>query len=209
MSRSRTFLRYIEPDLPGLVLCRDMLVVRPTAHLVRGFLLERTAEKGRVYLWRVVAPLYRPMTEVILNYSDRIPERGEIWIENSAPQESIDAIREPILKNIKYLRDVESPSDFLRHANWIRGGSPILSRLDRALTLYLVGDHGHGAELLRALKAEADGLDPARAEYIAPVLEQAVQALGSAEGLTPLLEQWERQNVQRLDLEKSRLSAAI
>src|SRR2546423_9814410 len=93
MSRSRRIFERIEASLPDLVRCRDMLVVPPTRHLVRGFLLEATTEKGRVYLWRVVTPLYRPISSIILDYSDRIPKSGEIYVKNDAPQESADLIR--------------------------------------------------------------------------------------------------------------------
>ena len=68
MSRSRRLFRWIQKKLPGLVLCKSMLVVPPTEHIVRGFLLEATSEKDKVYLWKVVTPLLRPMRHVILNF---------------------------------------------------------------------------------------------------------------------------------------------
>jgi hypothetical protein len=77
MSRSTRIFRLIARDLPGVVLCKDMLVVVPTERILRGFLLETTTERDRVYLWKVVTPLYRPMRHVILDYSDRIPETGD------------------------------------------------------------------------------------------------------------------------------------
>jgi hypothetical protein len=210
MSRSRRIFRLIESTLPGVVLCKDMLVVTPTRHIVRGFLLETTTEKGRVYLWCVITPLHRPISSVILNYSDRIPETGEIYIKPDALQESADHIRAIIEQHVAYLRSIETPADFLRHASWIVDGSPILSRIDRALALYLAGDTSRSAESLRALKAEADRLDARRREYIGPVLEQIVRALDiDARSVASLLEKWESENIERLGLQASRTSATF
>jgi hypothetical protein len=210
MSRSRRLFKLIEPTLPGVVLCKDMLVVTPTRHIVRGFLLETTTEKGRVYLWCVITPLHRPISSVILNYSDRIPETGEIYIKPDALQESADHIRAIIEQHVAYLRTIETPADFLRHASWIVDGSPILSRIDRALALYLAGDTSRSTESLRALKAEADRLDARRREYIGPVLEQIVHAFDTdPRSVAPLLEKWESQNVERLGLQASRKLPAI
>ncbi len=72
VSRSKRIFGLIKKELPDVELCKDMLVVLPTEHILRGFLIEATIEKGRIYLWRVVTPLHRPMRHVILNYSDRI-----------------------------------------------------------------------------------------------------------------------------------------
>jgi hypothetical protein len=210
MSRSRRLFKLIEPTLPGVVLCKDMLVVTPTRHIVRGFLLETTTEKGRVYLWRVVTPLHRPIRSVILNYSDRIPETGEIYIKPDALQQSADHIRAIIEQHVAYLRSIETTADFLRHASWIVDGSPILSRIDRALALYLAGDASRSAESLRALKAEADRLDARRREYIGPILEQIVRALDADAGsVAALLEKWESENIERLGLQASLTSATV
>jgi hypothetical protein len=73
MSVPLNILRHVQRSLNGTQLCKDMLVVTPTEHILRGFLFERTTEKGMYYLWRVVMPLYRPANTVILNYSSRIP----------------------------------------------------------------------------------------------------------------------------------------
>lgn len=203
MSRSRTIFKRIAATLPDLMLCKDMLVVPPTRHLVRGFQLEATSEKGRVYLWRVVTPLYRRIGHVILDYSIRIPERGELYIKD--PGESASLIGQIIKDHIAYLRSVETPADFLRHASWIGEGSNILHRLDRALTLYLMGEMKLGMDLLRALKAEVDQLDERRREYVGPLLNEVVRAFepGPA-GLQVLLEQWENQNIQRFELQLTR-----
>src|SRR6266446_3414832 len=125
MSRSKTIFGVIAQDLPGVVLCKDMLVVVPTERILRGFLLETTTERDRVFLWKVVAPLYRPMTGVILTYGDRIPETGEdVYVERNARVKSAAAIRAIITneRHVEYLQTIRHPQDFLRHASWIGDG---------------------------------------------------------------------------------------
>jgi hypothetical protein len=206
MSRSRRIFRLIEPTLPGAILCKDMLVLTPTRHIVRGFLLETTMEKGRVYLWRVVTPLHRPISSVILNYSHRIPETADVYVTADF-RESASAIRAIIgEEHVAYLRSVETPADFLRHASWIVDGSPILSRIDRALALYLAGDTRRSMESIRALKSEADALDARRREYVGPVLDEVVRAFdANPERVARILQNWEDENVARLGLEPSRI----
>jgi hypothetical protein len=207
MNRSKKIFALVERSLPGVALCKDMLVVLPTEHILRGFLLETTTERDRVYLWRVVTPLYRPISSVILNYSDRIPERGEVYINRDAYEKSAEAIHAVISgRHIEYLQGIRHPQDFLRHASWIGDGSPILSRVDRALTYYLIGNVPQSIQSLRALEEEVDQLDARRQEYLRPLLKQVVHEIDvNPAGLTALLSEWENQNIERLGLQASRL----
>src|SRR5258705_9084034 len=118
MSRSRSLFRLIQKSMPDLVLCKDMLVIPPTEHVVRGFLLEATSQRERVYLWKVTTPLLRPMRRVILNYSDRI-SKGEpnLYIRKDSFEESAENIRNIISDDVEYLRSIRHPHDFLRHAS--------------------------------------------------------------------------------------------
>jgi hypothetical protein len=69
-----------------------MFVVLPTEHILRGFLIEATIEKDRIYFWRVATPLHRPMRSVFLDYSTRIPEGGlDIYVHR-------DAYRSPLMR---------------------------------------------------------------------------------------------------------------
>jgi hypothetical protein len=210
MSRSKRVFRLIQKRLSGVVLCRDMLVVPPTEHIVRGFLLEPTREKNRVYLWRVVAPLYRPMTGVVLNYSNRIPEDGEeIYIDGDDYEKSADRIRAIIRgRHIEYLHGIRRPQDFLEHASWIGNDSPILNRIDRALTQYLLGNMQQSINALQALSEEVDQLEARQQQYIGPLLKRAVREIArDPAGLTALLNEWENQNIERFELEASRTPA--
>jgi hypothetical protein len=206
LSRSKIIFGLIAAEVPGVVLCKDMLVVVPTEHILRGFLLETTMERDMVYLWRVVTPLYRRMRHAILDYSTRIPEGDKVHIDRKAYQKSAHVVR-GIIENghLDYLRRVRGPQDFLQHASWITDGSPILQRLDKALTDYLVGDVQEPFAFLRALNAEVNRMTPRQREHIGPLFRQIRQRVGAnPEALRDLLDEWEEQNVHTLDLEPSR-----
>jgi len=207
MSRSRRLFKLIQKGLPQLVLCKDMLVVPPTEHIVRGFLLEATSEKDRVYLWKVVAPLLRPIRFVILDYSDRISgNEPELYIRRDAFEESAEKVRNIIAGHIGYLRGVRHPHDFLRHASWIVDGSPLLARLDQALIHYVIGNVPQSVRVLRALDQEADEWDLGRREYVGPILKQIVRTIDEhPAALAGLLREWEEQNIERLGLQRSRM----
>jgi hypothetical protein len=208
MNRSEKVFRLVARELPGVAPCNDMLVVIPTELIFRGFLLETTTEKNRVYFWKVVAPLYRPMSGVILTYGDRISKGGEdLYVDKNSLDKSAAAIREMIVDegHLEYLQKIQSPQDFLQHASWISDGSPILPRLDRALTRYLAGDEQQSFEAIRALRAEIDRLDKKRQEYVGLLVKQlALEIEERPTGLRSLLEQWVSENIERLGLEQSR-----
>jgi hypothetical protein len=207
MSRAKRLFKLIQKKLPGLLLCKDMLVIPPTEHIVRGFLLEATSEKDRVYLWKVVTPLLRPIRSVILDYSDRISgSEPELYIRRDAFEESADKVRDIIAGHIDYLRGVRHPHDFLRHASWVVNGSPLRARLDQALIHHVIGNVPQSVRVLRALDAEADEWDARRREYVGPLLKQIVRTIDEhPAALAELLREWEQQNIERLGLQPSRM----
>ncbi len=98
---------------------RGKVIVRPTRHLVRGFLFEKTTVKGVFYMWRMVVPLFSPaMSNISLNYSDRISFDGRGDAKVAIGSDSAATIREiidPILhENIPYLGKMFDPDAFLR-----------------------------------------------------------------------------------------------
>jgi hypothetical protein len=209
MNRSIKIFRLIKKDVSGVELCKDMLVVSPTEHILRGFLIEATAERGRVYLWRVVTPLHRPMKSVFLDYSDRIPQTGEdLYIDYNAYQESAAALREIVTENLEYLRSVRAPQDFLRHISRMMGNRSINFRFDLALTYYRVGDIRQCKDILRALDVEVDQMAPS---FRLPVDQSIKQAAREIEadplGFGRLLDRWEDKNVETLGLLASRLAS--
>src|SRR5712691_2986703 len=206
MSRSKRLFKLIQKSLPGLMLCKDMLVIPPTEHIVRGFSLEATSQKERVYLWKVVTPLLRPIGSVILDYSNRISgTENELYVRRDAFEQSAESIRTIISEHIEYLRGIRHPHDFLRHASWVVDGSPVLQRLDQALVHYLIGNVPQSVKVLRALDKEVDQWDARRREYLGPLLKQIVHEIDTnPAGLMGLLTEWENQNVERLGLQPSR-----
>lgn len=208
MSRSRRLFRLIQKKLPGLVLCKSMLVVPPTEHIVRGFLLEATSEKDRVYLWKVVTPLLRPMRHVILNFSARISgNEPELYVRRDAFEQSAETIRNIISEHIEYLRGVRYPHDFLRHASWVVEGSPVLERFDQALIHYVIGNVQQSVKALRALDKEVDRWDAPRQQYIGPLLKQIVREIDEDPArLAAVLAKWESENIERLGLQASRMT---
>src|SRR3984893_19472012 len=72
MSIKRKTLQLIQRRLKGTQLCKNVLVVLPTEHILRGFMFERTLSKDMYYLWRVITPLYMPANPVFLDYRKRL-----------------------------------------------------------------------------------------------------------------------------------------
>ena len=206
MSRSKKIFGLIARDLPGVVLCKDMLVVVPTQHIVRGFLLETTTEKDKIYLWRAITPLHRPMQHPFLDYSERIPNGQKVFINRSAYQESADTIRSIITEHIPFLRRILQPQDFLRHIEPKIRNRSILFRIDLALTYYLVGKRSQSIEIFRELDVEVDRLDEMQQQYVLPLVKRVVHEIDTnPRGLTPLLDEWETQNVEILELQPARV----
>ena len=209
MSRSKKIFGLIKKSLPGVELCKDMLVVLPTEHILRGFLIETTTEKGRVYLWRVVTPLHRPMRSVFLDYGSRIPKDRDVHIDNNAYGESAAMVGAIVSENFGYLQKVRHPRDFLRHISWMIGNSSINFRFDLALTYYRVGNVRQCKDILRALDVEVDQLEPKFRMPVDEAIKRAAREMESNPmGLTPLLDEWENRNIETLGLQASRLSSS-
>jgi hypothetical protein len=111
------FAKSLARKLPSAIAVREMVVIPPVHHFVRGFMLERTLEKRVVYLWRMVVPLFRPMDNVTLNYSDRVASAEGIVMRINLGCD-IDILAESTSEFLKqsYLPEllrVESSLDFL------------------------------------------------------------------------------------------------
>jgi hypothetical protein len=206
MSRGKRIFRSIAKRLPGTVLCKDVLVVRPTEHFVRGFTIETTSERDHVYLWRLITPLSRPIRTLILDYSERIPERQKIRLDREDYEKSADDILAIIAgPHLDYLQKIRRPQDFLRHTSWIVDESPPLYRLDHALTHSLIGNLSQATDMLRSIDREVDRWDAARREYIQPLVKQLLRQIDDdPAGLAALLNKWEDENVERHGLQPSR-----
>jgi hypothetical protein len=198
-----------------------MLVVPPTAHIVRGFLIEGTSEKGRIYLWKVVCPLHRPLRgNIKLNYSTRIGQ-GEIYVDPKAYKESAALIGSIISEHVDGLSKIRSPRDFLRHINrsskdkWTSGRGDFVSQYDLALTLGRLGIMRECLELLEGLCVRINTvfrpmLQKSKKKYDTPVEDEIerVTALvrNNPQGLVALLDEWETGNIEQLLLGPTRMS---
>lgn len=100
MSIQRETFRLIQRNLKGTQLCKDVLVVLPTEHILRGFVFERTLVKEMYYLWRVIMPLHRPANTIILNYSTRISDGEPIQLTRSRLSETAERIAASCLPDI-------------------------------------------------------------------------------------------------------------
>ncbi len=210
MNRSERIFGHIEKSMAGVVLCKDMLVVVPTRHVLRGFLLETTSERDMVYLWRVVMPLYRSTTTVFLDYSDRIPSGQKVHVARNALLESADTVRHIIAEHLEFLQNIQIPEEFLRHvSDWI-GNSSINFRFDLALTYYLIGEVRQSMKILEQLDVEVDRLERKMRMPIDQMIQRAAQvAAADPAGLSSLLDHWEKTNIETLGLQELLAPSAL
>jgi hypothetical protein len=196
MSIPRTVLRDIQHALSGTQLCRDVLVITPTEHILRGFLFERTLEKGIYYLWRVVMPLYRPANAVVLNYGLRIPY-GEKMSLTPGGVEARDRVLQIILDgHLTYLRNLRRPKDFLEHISGMIGNTTAVFRMDLALTHYMLGNIRECVNILETLSSDRNTL-ASRSGIVTALLDDLKTNPVNA---ARRVEDWERTNVENLGL---------
>src|SRR5882757_6168300 len=189
-------LRLIQRRLKGTQLCKDVLVVLPTEHILRGFLFERTLSKDMYYLWRVITPLYMPANPIFLDYSKRLPKSRYFPLTRETLDETaahIASIMSP--GHLSYLRRVRGPKEFLKHVGWMAGNTMLDFRVDLALTHYLLGTVDQCIEILERLPLEE--LPPPFRVHIVPFFTELRTSPAAA---ASRLQAWERENIERLGL---------
>jgi len=143
MSISGKALTRIQSSIGELRLCKDMLVIPPTEHIIRGFLFEWTPYKGLFHFWRVVLPLYTPWPVITLGYGDRLA-KGYIDLGEAEFDRSVASLVEIILGGeLEDLRSISTPERFLKRfggPSVNEGYTPGISEFHAALTYYLVGN---------------------------------------------------------------------
>ena len=203
MSIKRKTLQLIQRRLKGTQLCKDVLVVLPTEHILRGFMFERTLSKDMYYLWRVVTPLYKPANPVFLTYSDRI-SKGYLRLSREALDETAERIASIMSPgHLSYLRRVRGPKEFLKHVGWMAGNTMLNFRVDLALTHYLLGNIDECVTILERLPLE--DLPPPFRVHIVPFFSELRTSPAAA---AARLQAWERENVERLGLAETMSGAA-
>jgi hypothetical protein len=196
MSVQRETLQLIQRHLKGTQLCRDVLVVLPTDHVLRGFVFERTSEKEMYYLWRVVMPLYRPASTIILNYSDRISEGGKFRLTRSGLKQTAERIAAAMSPgHLSYLRRIRGPKEFLEHVNWMTGNTLVNFNIDLALTHYMLGNVAECMKIFESLSVES-----LPAKLRARIIPFVAELNKSPADAAARVQSWERENIERLGL---------
>jgi hypothetical protein len=207
MSRSRKVLGLIQPKLPDTMMCGDVIVVRPTDYVLRGFCLDSTPQKDHMVLWKVVMPLHRPFPHLILSYSQSAegPSDGRFVVGRTGWRQAVPIVGEEIARHLESLRKLQKPADFLAHIARMAGNSQSNVRTDFALAHYLVGNIKQSLRMFRALAAEVRGGDPQRPDPLHEVIAGSLAQLErDPDGLRPIIDGWRDDNIERLGLAESR-----
>jgi hypothetical protein len=206
MSIKRKTLQLIQRRLKGTQLCKNVLVVLPTEHILRGFMFERTLSKDMYHLWRVITPIYMPANPVFLDYSKRLRLSKSRYFRLT--REKLDETADHIASimspgHLSYLRRVRGPKEFLKHVGWMAGNTMLNFRVDLALTHYLLGNVDHCVKILERLPLE--DLPPPFRVHIVPFFAELRTRPAAA---AARLQAWERENVERLGLAETMSGAA-
>jgi hypothetical protein len=196
MNIKRKTLQLIQRRLKGTQLCKNVLVVLPTEHILRGFMFERTLSKDMYYLWRVITPLYMPANPVFLDYSKRLSKSRYFRLTRETLDETAEHIASIMSPgHLSYLRRVRGPKEFLKHVGWMAGNTMLNFRVDLALTHYLLGNVDQCIKILERLPLE-NLAAPIRA-HIVPFFTELQTSPADA---ASRLQAWERDTVERLGL---------
>ena len=113
-------LKILHRSVPALRMGNDVLFVPPAEHVLRCFMLEPIFEmKGAVHFWRVVMPLYRPPTHLILNYADCLLGGEKISVLEPDLAQTVDRLVRVISQGeLDYLKGIRTPEEFLQKIDW-------------------------------------------------------------------------------------------
>jgi hypothetical protein len=201
MSIPKRVLKIVARSIKGVCLCKALLVVSPTEHILRGFFIDRTSHKGKYNLWRVIVPLYRPMPFVILNYSNIIGPRQWIEIAADGIQDAADRVTGYILDgHLEYLKRLRGPKAFLEHISWMIGNNMDTFLFDYAMTQYMLGNHATCLPTLEAIVAKDWAADMRRGDEYTWAKEIIVKLKVNPSEVAEILQQFERTNVHQFAL---------
>jgi hypothetical protein len=188
-------LKVLHRSLPALRMGNDLLFLPPVEHILRGFALETNLEmKGTAYLWRVVVPIYRPPTFLILNYSERLLGGEKVSVLESDLGQTIDRLVRVISPGeLDYLNGMQSPQDFLHRIDWGDRPSSPNYRMDLALTHYMVGDVPACRKVLEQVASAK--LSPRWADGVRLAQELLEELKVDPSALARRIEAWEEINI--------------
>jgi len=197
-------LKILHRSLPELGMGNDLLFVPPVEHVLRCFVFEpdfRT--KGAVCFWRVVMPLYRPPTYLILNYADRLLGGEKVSVlEPDLPQTVDRLVRVVSQGELDYLKGIQTPQDFLQKIDWSSLPSSPNYRMDLALTHYMAGNVPACREILEGVVSAK--LSPRWAKIVRLAQEMVEELKADPSALARRIEGWEAINIGWFRLESRR-----
>jgi hypothetical protein len=197
---TQSVLRKLQGTLPETCLCKDVLVLAPMSRILRGFMFERTIEKGRYYFWYVVIPLYTPLEFFGLNGSKRFDDYV-LTVENL--DEVAAQIHQIIVGgHLELLRSVRAPKDFLTY-------SKASGRVDiyEALTHYVLGNVSRCRNLLRKTVQELRPYRSERASY-GELIDFFDEIEERPRAAARRIKMWEEASIQRFGLAKAMTGAS-
>ena len=201
MSIPKRVLSIVARSMKGVCLCKDVLVVTPTEHIMRGFLIDRTAHKSKYNLWKVVVPLYTPTHLLFLNYSTQIQGRSWLTIEKEQIPVAAQRVTEYILDgHFDHLKRLRGPKEFLEHISWRIGSTGNHFLFDYAVTQYMLGNQAACLASLEAMSGREPTQMP-RPNIFTCAREFIPKLRTSPCEVAEILEQLEKTNVTQFALE--------
>jgi hypothetical protein len=188
-------LKLLHRSLPTLRMGHDLLFVPPVDHILRCFAFETSfGMKGMAYFWRVVIPLYRPPTYLILNYADRLLGGERVSLLEPELDQTINRLVRVISQGeLEYLRGIGSPQDFLQKIDWSGRPSSPNYRLDLALTQYMAGNVPDCLEILEQVVCAK--LSPRWADTVRLAQELVDELKMNPSSLDRRIKSWEEKNI--------------
>lgn len=213
MSMSRRTLKLVQKALPQLRLCKDILVLPPTKHILRGYTFDRTPYKETFYLWRLVLPLYRFNSRLVFNYSKRIPRGAYVHLSKGELEQSAVEVTRIISDDMPKLEPIREPRDFLECVGWMIGNESPAFLFDLGVTYFLIGRFHESVSTLSEIPVEIDKsltmYDPGSEgfEYFTEMRQLAVR-LAQDIRINPAtaaqtIGDWERKNTAEFGLTES------
>jgi hypothetical protein len=193
-------LKLLHKSLPDLRMGHKLLFVPPVEHILQCFALEtRFDMKGTAYFWRVVMPLYRPPSYLILNYADRLLGSERVSVLEPDLDRTVDRLTRAISQgHLDYLKGFRSPQDFLRNIDWSGRPSSPNYRVDLALTQYMAGNVPACLEILAEIVRAK--LNPRWAAMVRLAQELLDELEQNSSAFDRRIAGWEAHNIHWLHL---------
>jgi hypothetical protein len=146
-------LKRIYKEVPELRIRYGKLVVSPTDHLLRCFCFDVMLER-EVYFWRVVMPLYRPPSFLVLNYGERLLNGQSVALNERDLDRTVQHLADIIsCSELAKVQRIRTPRDFLEQTEWNSLPSSPNYRLDLGLSRFMAGDVPAALEVFEELAA--------------------------------------------------------